>query len=193
MNSPLDKSDGHTVHQSYYVDMGNACIKDTPDITMNCINSGQMASCCHQIETPNDEYSHEGSTDSDDEPRREIYVSIESADEQVSEEGGDSDYSTFHWRIGPVRRFSSPYLNKVESYDTVTTRRSNCFNNFQKCKADGLNTIDNDNFYGQVHLTIYESIYRLDGDVETKPVYSTVIQPYKYDCDAKTFNHYALN
>ena len=35
--------------------MGNTCIKDPPEISMTCVNSGNMSSCCHQSE-PNDEY-----------------------------------------------------------------------------------------------------------------------------------------
>ena len=110
-------------------------------------------------------------------------------DERIQPKG-ELDYSTFYWMFEPIMNHYSNM--NLETYTNVPKKRSSCFNDFQKCKADGLNEVNNGDYFEQVHLLVYESIYRLNGDIDTFPVFSTIIQPYKYDVNVRVFNHYPV-
>ena len=181
------KSESSILHQHNTNNMGSACIKDTPDITMNCVNSGQMASCCHSSQLQRSQSVTSRNIPTEIEERGLQFFSLPEA----LQPKGELDYSTFHWRIGPVKSHADSFDEHFDVYTNVPTKRSAGFTDFQECKANGLNEVDNGNYYEQVHMRIYESIYRLNGSIDTFPVYSYVIEPYKYNRDVKIYNNYS--
>ena len=46
-----NKCSNQSTSDSQLLNMGN-CLKGGPDVTMNCVNSGEIGSCCHGAITP---------------------------------------------------------------------------------------------------------------------------------------------
>ena len=152
-----NKCSNPSTSDSQLLNMGN-CLKGGPDVTMNCVNSGEIGSCCHGAITPTapklNDWAFGGA------------------------QGGlaTSAPSSFYWSFYPLDvSWQIVGIERENTYAKEAKLERKYFDDFNLCKADGLNEIDRRRITDPVHLLVYERITGSDRSDSYFRVYSNVV------------------